>query len=270
MSRRNLAEILKSAAIDPRREYERLFTLFYEQDCSLTVGQKTTLRQYCAVSFSLMPFKGTCISLDDFDQTHNFSFVKKPVSFDVDYLILFCEYTYNLSSYSRLRGIPISFGGYDPFFSYIQHVNQVIEMLGYMETKDGALTIFVPKNQAAISVTETSSPKISYKIVEYNHHSMKGDLDRKLSTLKMLADEIEPKRAELKKIPNSVESELFQLLQKFVRHNNKENPVIASMSDDEIEAVYDDIYQMWLLAMLELDNVERKNRAKELLGRINS
>ena len=42
------------------------------------------------------------------------------------------------------------------------------------------------------------------------------------------------------------------------------------MSDEEIEAVYDDIYQMWLLAMLELDNVERKSRAKELLGRINS
>ena len=59
------------------------------------------------------------------------------------------------------------------------------------------------------------------------------------------------------------------MLQKFVRHNNKDNPIIASMSEEEIEAVYDDIYQMWLLAMLELDNVERKKRARELLGRIN-
>ena len=138
-----------------------------------------------------------------------------------------------------------------------------------MEAKEGVLTIFVPKNKAAISAAEISNQKISYKIIEYNHHSMKGDLDRKLSTLKMLADEIEPKRTELKKIPNSIENELFQMLQKFVRHNNKDNPVIAAMSDEELESVYDDIYQMWLLAMLELDNVERKKRARELLGRIN-
>ena len=85
----------------------------------------------------------------------------------------------------------------------------------------------------------------------------------------MLADEIEPRRSELKSSPGSVESELFQMLQKFVRHNNRENPVIAAMKPEELEAAYDDIYQMWLLAVLELDNVERKKRAKELLGKIN-
>ena len=42
------------------------------------------------------------------------------------------------------------------------------------------------------------------------------------------------------------------------------------MTDDEIEAVYDDIYQMWLLAQLELDHLDRKNRMKSLLEQINA
>ena len=63
---------------------------------------------------------------------------------------------------------------------------------------------------------------------------------------------------------------MFQMFNKFVRHNNAENPVIATMRPAEIESYYDDIYQMWLLAKLILDNEDRNNRVRELLGRINA
>lgn len=60
------------------------------------------------------------------------------------------------------------------------------------------------------------------------------------------------------------------MLQKFIRHNNSDNSYIANMTPQETETAYDDIYQMWLLAKLELANVERNSRIKELLGKINS
>lgn len=269
MARKNLAEILKEAEVDPRREYDRLYTLFYVYNYSKKVGQPVTLHNFCAFSFNTMPFKGTCLTLDDFEETHKIAFEKEPHSFSVDYLVFFCEYTYNLSVFAQTHSFFSSYARDNPFIVYMQQVKMVIDLLGYMETKDGSLIIFTPKSPAAVSVAEITDETVSYKILEYNHYSMRGDLYKKLSTLKLLADEIEPKRKKLKELNGSVESELFQMLDKFVRHNNKDNPFIASMSPEEIEEAYDDTYQMWLLAELELDNVERKKRVKGLLGKIN-
>jgi hypothetical protein len=42
------------------------------------------------------------------------------------------------------------------------------------------------------------------------------------------------------------------------------------MSAGELETCYDDTYQLWILATLEIDNIERKQRVKKLLGEINS
>ena len=275
MERQNIAQILKEAKIDIRREYDRLYSLFYlNRQCQVN-NELISLRDYCAYSFFSMPFRGTCLSLDDFDDYYGFHFEKVPTNFDLNYLLLFCEYSYNLAicAYPANQSFLNSFYAYNqqPQF-YVQQVLTVVDLIGCMVTKQDEydqMFIIVEKNPAAIAVAEISDPSVSYKVVEYNHYSLKGNLDRKLSILKTLADEIEPKRSKLKNIPGSIESELFQMFQKFVRHNNQGNHTIASMTPDEIEATYDDIYQMWLLAELELDNVERKKRAKELLGKIN-
>ena len=95
-------------------------------------------------------------------------------------------------------------------------------------------------------------------------------MQRKKTILKFLADDIEPERNKLRGINRTLEGNLFQMLQKFVRHNNEENPYIKGLSPDELEACYDDIYQMWLLAKLEIDNLERKKRVEEVLKNINA
>lgn len=276
MARRNFAQVLKEAKVDIRREYDRVYANFYLHDSYNADGRMCSLREYCASQFGIMPFRGTCINLDDFDDFYGFSFEKDPEEFNLDYLVSFCEYTYNLAIHSAPSGwISMGYSSYidqQPHL-FIEQIMRVVDVIGYMITRDSPdaeCSIIVPKDPAAIAVAEISEPRVAYKIIEYNHHSMKGNLDRKLATLKVFADEIEPRRSELKNISGSVESELFQMLQKFVRHYNNDNPVIAAMSDEDLESVYDDIYQMWLLAMLELDNVERKKRAKELLGEINA
>ena len=85
-----------------------------------------------------------------------------------------------------------------------------------------------------------------------------------------MADDIEPQRKILNGINKTLADNLFQMLQKFVRHNNEDNPYIKSLSPVELEACYDDIYQMWLLAKLEIDNLERKKRVEATLQKINS
>lgn len=276
MSRRNFAQVLKEAKVDIRREYDRLYASFYLHKVYNVAGRMESLREYCASQFGLFPFRGTCVNLDDFDDFYGFSFEKDPEHFDIDYLVSFCEYTYNLAVHSAtpncfLPSYPTFIDQRPAFF--VDQVTRVVDTIGYVITQESPVAnciIIVPKEPAAIAVAEISEPHIAYRIVEYNHYSMKGDLARKLNTLRLLADDIEPKRKELKGITGSIENELFQMLDKFVRHNNRDNPFISSMSPKEIEAAYDDIYQMWLLAMLQLDNVGRKKRAKELLGKINA
>lgn len=54
-------------------------------------------------------------------------------------------------------------------------------------TQNGVMD-FVPKDQAAISVAEIIDPSLSYRVIEYNHYSMKGDLKRKRDILLALED----------------------------------------------------------------------------------
>ena len=85
---------------------------------------------------------------------------------------------------------------------------------------------------------------LSYSILEYNHHRLKGDLVSKKNILKKMAENIELERRDLNSINRSFTSDLFQLLNKFIRHNSSDNIYISQMSDSELERAYDEIYQL--------------------------
>lgn len=272
MKRVPFSQVLKNASIDLRREYDRLYGLFYLQKFQDAVGTGYSLREWCASSFQRFPFRGTCISLDDFDDFYGYSFEKNPSDFELDYLVSFCEYSYNLAMYSQdaiFGGGIVGFGS--PMQYYFQQVLRVIETIGYMPNNQNGTTDFVPKDQAAVAVAEIIDPNLSYRVIEYNHHSMKGDLERKRTILLSLADKLEPQRSKLKNINPSLEDSLFFLFNNVnIRHNNadpegkKHIAFVASLGKDEIERWYDDTYEMCLIAFLELDNVDRKARVKQL------
>jgi len=259
MEELHFSQVLKNASIDKRKEYDRLYWMFYL--CQIEgYGQKTTLREYFARDFIRIPFRGTCISLEDFDDTYGIHFEKEPQK-DTD-LISLCEYSYNLAKYYLEPG---SMGCNIQL--YIRQVERVIEAIGYMANEQDGITDFVPKDQTAIAVAEIVDPSLSYKVLEYNHHSMKGDLERKRTILLALADRLEPRRSELKNIDKTLESNLFFLLNRMnIRHNNVETDgkFVSNMNNEELENWYDETYQVCLLAFLELDNVERNVRIKEL------
>ena len=272
MNRVPFSILLKDTTIDYLREYNRLYGMFYLVKYPYGSDRFVTLKDVCAINFMSLPFRGTCISLDDFDDFYGYHFVKNPEDVEINELISFCEYTYNLAIYNQ--GFEQGFFMIDIIKSMnllIKQVLTVIDAIGYMENTKNGITDFVPKDQAAISVSERIDSNLSYKVIEYNHHSMKGDLDRKKDILLLMANELEPQRNKLRSINSSLENDLFFLFNSVnLRHNNTDAegknyiPAVDKMNCDELEGWYDDIYQMSLLAFLEIDHLERKNRISKL------
>lgn len=265
--RRNFAQILKDAKIDIKEEYHKLYGLLYNQTTRLQNGQMISVNDFFNDNFLNFYFRGTCLSLEEFNEVHGFHFVEAPDDFNIDHLISLCEYMYNMlaacqsSAYGRYQ-IPINI----PFF--MNHIQRIIEAVSYTQSNENDMVIFVECSPEAIAVAESEliPQPISYKLISYNHYSMKGNLPEKKHTILQLAEILEGKRSELSKIDNSFTNDLFYLFNNLnLRHNNidpsikgKYKKAVAEMSPEEIEHWYDETYQMCLLAFLRLEQGERK------------
>ena len=139
-------------------------------------------------------------------------------------------------------------------------------------------SIFVEKSPATIAVAESPliAENLSYRLISYNHYSMKGNLDVKKSVLQQLASILEAKRKELNQADKKLESNLFYAFNNLnIRHNNVDSELkgkykayVAQMSNDELEKWYDETYQMCLLAFLQIENLARKAKFDELKAEI--
>jgi len=265
--RRNFADVLRNAKIDLKREYSKLYDLFYGKDDR----DEKSLADLISLNFESIYFRGTCLDLEDFDEQNGFNFVEQPQDFNIDYLVSFCEYVYNLVVAFEDR---FFFSQINKTF-YIQQIYKVVEAIGYMQSSEDGLTIFVEKNQAAISVSEIVPKEISYKVISYNHHTYKGDLDSKREILVKLAYVLEPKESALLGIDNQFKSDLFYLLNTLgLRHNNLDpegkqyKAFVANMTNEELEHWYDETYQMCLLAFLRIEHIERKKAINELKKKV--
>jgi hypothetical protein len=174
-----------------------------------------------------------------------------------DMAIKACEMYSETSDYYLLKENCISF----------------IEHFGYTNKyfDDDEIEIIVENNAAAISAAETAPLEISKKVIEYNHFILKGNILMKRDILTFIGNEIEPKREELKQINLNISNNLFFMLNNMnLRHNNTDkggkhyNEFLAQMPKEQIEYWYDETYQLELLSLLLLANVERQKNIEEL------
>ena len=143
--------------------------------------------------------------------------------------------------------------------------------------KEREQLIVIEDNQEVIAAAENLEPEIAFDVIRYNHHMLKGDIKTKKHILIMMARELEPRRKQLKPINGDLEDAIFFILNNAnIRHNNisetdkNYRKFVANMSDIELEELYDDLYEMMLLANLELENTERMTRMKQLKKDITS
>ena len=266
--RRNIYDILQKANIDLNKEYSRIYDLFYNTyfyDGLDEVTLYDTVNEYF-FSFDKKLIK-RCLTLDDFDEEFGFNFEEEPNDFNIDYLVSFSEYVVNLV-FALINSQESNIDD-EELFKVIEHVDSCMEDFGYTKVSKESIYIYVEKDSCALSVAEMVDESLAYSVLQYNHYRLKGDLESKLGILRAMAHEIENKRNELKSINSKFTSDLFPLINKFIRHNNDDNAYIASLTNLELEAIYDDIYQMWLYANMMLKQNERKNRIEELIKNIN-
>jgi len=116
--------------------------------------------------------------------------------------------------------------------------------------------------------------KTAIKILGYNHHLMKGDLDKKREALVAIGRQVEPTFPKLKKYNPDLESDIgFLLNQLNIRHNNLEgmrkSEYLEKLNDKELEEWYDHTYDVLLYAILTLNYMNLKQEIKELKTKIN-
>lgn len=264
--RRTFAQALNSAKVNTKKEYSKLYNLFYGKD----ERDEKSLADLISFNFENFYFRGTCLDLEEFDEKFGFHFVEQPQDFDTDYLVSFCEYIYNFVLYFEDR---FFFGQINKHF-YFQHINKLIDALNYVQRCENGITIFVPRDNVALSVSELKEipENVSHKILSYHHHSMKGDIEAKKATLIILASQLEPQEKVLSQIDNSFKSDLFFAFNNLnIRHNNVDpsdkryyKKAVAEMDAEELERWYDETYQMCLLAFMRLEQKDRKKEFDEV------
>lgn len=139
--------------------------------------------------------------------------------------------------------------------------------------------IIVEKNVYASEVSQIvseSNIEDAIKVLEYNHFSNKGNIQRKKEILISLANYLEPLRdelnafEELKEVMKVNSKKIIAVEQLFgmynnlgLRHNN-DKQYHLNMNDEELEQWYDDIYTSTLFVILSLDEARILSKLKTL------
>lgn len=153
--RRNFAQILKDAKVDIKVEYQKLYGMLYDRSIQVSNTNRISVYDELSTYFIAFHFRGTCLSLDEFNDLHGFHFEKDPTNFNIDHLISLCEYIENLLIAYQCVSLsyPYEYGNMPTnLFNvqfYLQQISQVIEKIGYMQAGQNGLTIFVEKDPAA-------------------------------------------------------------------------------------------------------------------------
>ena len=131
--------------------------------------------------------------------------------------------------------------------------------------------ILVERDSAAFAVADIVEEELAFKVIEYNHYLLKGDLDKKRNILKALADKVEGFRDNLNK---SLFSDFGYLANNInIRHNNLEGKnkkeYLLNIANEELEDWYDETYQVMLLCILENNyKTSITNKIKEIKGKV--
>lgn len=278
--RRTFAEVLKSAKFNYKDEYDKLYHLLYNKDYKSSNGSRNWSLYDCFDAIFLrFPFAGTCLSLGEFNKKYGFNFPVSGKEASIDDFVLLLEYFQNLINGFRCTNFTLCefSNAHDENF-LARYLYNMAEEMGYEFSSQDGFSILVEKNAVVTAVAESDliPDDLSYKLITYNHHSMRGDLEGKKTIILRLAALLEAKKSILHQVNPNLENDLFYIFNNFnLRHNNcdssakgKYKPYIANMKKDDLEKWYDEAYQMCLLAFMEIEQADRKPKFDAIKAKI--
>ncbi len=283
ISRKNIFELVNET-FDLPLELRRMKRLFEQEQIVLeSPWTYTTVLDYVnTTGFSCWKNRGRCVDASDFLQQFGYTELwYSAENIPTDFFTL-VEIIYNFW-YIANRAARVSIYGFDEeqrkFFILRRIMDNCLSHYGYKGEyfPDLEQLIVIEDKPEATAVAEIVPNEISLKVLRYNHFSLKGDLQAKKEILLALGEQLEPKRKQLSCIASDLADNIFFMLNNLhLRHNNKVygdknyRKVVADMDDSTLEHWYDELYQMILLAFLQLDQVDRNAKILELKQTISS
>lgn len=257
--RKNYFEILKDTSVDPVVELNKLHRLFKEKLGEINYSE--SIYDIISKNFKVYKNRGHILSLDELLET----ILGVPMT-EEERLFCFSEMYLDLLSILPYRK---SMNLMRQVHYLEEQIKRTVNLLGHkvvlIDNKRIIVENNVFANETSQAVTEFADIKEALSILEYNHFSNKGNIERKKEILKKIADLLEPwrkplnKSSELKDLLKANNDKiqalekLFYMYNKFnIRHNN-EDQMLTGLSNREIESWYDKIYTMSLFVILGKD-----------------
>ena len=272
MARQNYFDILNRMEFDPQRELKNLMDLLEMERNFKSIYYETSLNS--AISDNLLdyPNRSTFTSYSqmvEFVGLNIYNTTEQLFVFSEFLVDIFCNLAEKFTE-EESEFIQIIFDNIKRFLELSNH-----ELI----TLENGDKIIVEKNVYASEVSQIvseTSIEETIKVLEFNHFSNKGNIQRKKEILIALANYLEPFRRELNnseelkdilKVNNQkviAFEKLFEMYNNFgLRHNNS-NQYHLDLADDELEQWYDDIYTSTLFVILSMDESRILSKLKTL------
>lgn len=282
--RRNIWERLEYAPFDPKEEFRKLWTWLHEE-FETDQCDETSIYEILSEHFREFPvrYTGRFLSINEFQSKCGYDFDRRINDATIDDLVDLCEFTLHmLLGYMNYVNYPLKKGQFDParIEQYISKLMQDAQYIAVRHNNSDNQIYFVHRDPVAIAVAENDliPEEFSWRIIEYPHHRMKGNIEAKRIVLDKFAQILEGKRKQLATANSRLEADLFDIFNKLhIRHNNidtdnpaKYNEATAKMPEDEREMWFDEIYQMCLMAFMSIEQKEREVKISTLRDKLDS
>jgi hypothetical protein len=275
MPRKNIFEVV-AEVFDVSIELDRMHRLFETLSTVSTYHRMYTLRGYIQKeAFSKWCNRGRCVDLNDFLALLNYDSLWSNARTNVEDLFTLIEIIYNCW-YIADRKENASHGSGNSVRDFRLLKKIMDDCLARYNYKaeyfwDMEQLVVIEDKPEATAVAEVVDNETGYNVLRYNHYMLKGDIQAKKSILLALGTNLEPKRNQLQTIDKDLSDGIFYILNNLsLRHNNicegdkNYRQAVADMDAGTLENWYDELYQMILLAYLQLDQVDRNTRVKAL------
>lgn len=222
--------------------------------------------------------KITCPSIADLRSRLQIDEVARSASLKIDNFLLYLEFVANLVFLVLLN--PHNRDALNIAKNIYRNIQTNCERLNFkLEIFSEDCIKIVEKNATATAVADKYSgtdSEFAYKVIEYNHFLLKGNIGRKREILNAIADKLEAVKQKLKANGfSNVESDAGYLVNNInIRHNNTDpqsnsyKAYVAGMQVAELEEWYDTTYDVLLLALLASDFSELHSDIQELKKKI--